>query len=380
MRAEIVAIGDELVSGQRLDTNSQWLSDQLGQLGVAVQFHSSVGDDLDGTAEVFRAAFDRTDIVIGTGGLGPTADDLARDSLAAAMGVELAQNPEVLDHIRRLFERRGRSMPKRNERQALFPVGTRVIPNPNGSAPGIAAEIERAGQSPCRVFLLPGVPAEMREMWFDTVEPTIRGLTPSNLVIQHRVLKCFGLGESHLEQRVGDIIERGREPSVGITVHEGTITLRITAKADSPEACEAMIGPVEKAIYDQLGKIVLGVDEHDVAHSLAEQLIRRSATVAVAECGTAGWLVRELATVARGESWFRGGTVFGNDRSIAADDVEHIVQLAAECRSLFSADYAIAIGPYFSERADEEPDRVTIVVSDASDGETQVVRLAGHPD
>ena len=146
MRAEIISIGDELTSGQRLDTNSQWLSQRLGELGIPVVFHTTVADDLDANIEVFRTAIGRADIVVSTGGLGPTADDLTRDAIAAAAGVELVEDAAAMEHIKNLFARRKREMPERNKLQALFPRGSQVIPNPEGTAPGIDFTIPRPGK------------------------------------------------------------------------------------------------------------------------------------------------------------------------------------------------------------------------------------------
>src|SRR6476620_7467760 len=191
MRAEIIAIGDELTSGQRLDTNSQWLSERLGEIGIPVAFHTTVGDDLENNVAVFRAAIDRADVVISTGGLGPTADDLTRDAIAAAAGVELVEDEAALAHIRALFARRRREMPARNKLQALFPRGSRVVPNPEGTAPGIDLMVPRGCGPPCRVIALPGVPAEMFSMWNETVGPALATTQPTKQVICHHRIKCF---------------------------------------------------------------------------------------------------------------------------------------------------------------------------------------------
>ncbi|MDH3716601.1 MAG: competence/damage-inducible protein A, partial [Planctomycetota bacterium] len=175
MRAEVLAIGDELTSGLRLDTNSQWLSLRLQELGIPVLRHATVADDLAAITEAFRHAAARCDVAVVTGGLGPTADDLTRQALAAAGGVELQLDEALLRHIQQLFQSRGREMPDRNRAQAMFPVGSRPIPNPNGTAPGIEMPLPRDGGGVCRLFALPGVPAEMRQMWFATVVPTLNG-------------------------------------------------------------------------------------------------------------------------------------------------------------------------------------------------------------
>ena len=179
MNAEVISIGDELTSGQRLDTNSQWLSQRLGDLGVRVLYHTTVADDLAANVAVFRQAIARADFVVATGGLGPTADDLTRDAVAAALGVELVLDTSSLEHIRGLFARHKREMPERNRLQAMFPAGSRAIFNPRGTAPGIWVEAPRPAGGVCRLFALPGVPAEMFEMFRETVAPAIAPLCPS---------------------------------------------------------------------------------------------------------------------------------------------------------------------------------------------------------
>ncbi len=237
--AEIISIGDELASGERLDTNSQWLSQRLAELGIHTLYHTTVADDLEANVAVFRLALERADIIVATGGLGPTADDLTRDAIAAAIGAELYLDQPSLDHIRGLFARHNREMPQRNVLQAKFPVGSRPIFNPGGTAPGILLEHERPERPACLLFALPGVPAEMREMFFATVGPAVVATLDQPRTIRHRRIKCFGAGESQVEAMLPDLIRRGREPSVGITVHEATITLRITAAGRTADECLA---------------------------------------------------------------------------------------------------------------------------------------------
>src|SRR5690606_27713953 len=206
----------------------------------------------------------RADIVVATGGLGPTADDLTRDALAAAVGVKLWRDPESLVHLENLFKSRGREMPERNAVQADFPEGARPMPNQYGTAPGIELIVERAGRVPCDVFALPGVPAEMYEMWEATVAPRIDELRTERAVIRHRRIKCFGAGESQLEAMLPDLIRRGREPKVGITVSDATITLRITACGCDEAACQCAIEPVVAVIRQSLGQLVFGEEEDEL--------------------------------------------------------------------------------------------------------------------
>lgn len=309
MRAEIIAIGDELTSGQRLDTNSQWLSEQLGKLGVSVAFHTTVGDDLETNVAAFRTAINRAEFVISTGGLGPTADDLTRDALAMATGVELVQDEAALEHIRSLFARRRRPMPAQNVRQALIPRGSTVVPNPHGTAPGIEMTIPRPCCPPCRVFALPGVPAEMIEMWHQTVAPAITTALPARSVIRHRRLKCFGAGESDIEALLPDMIRRKREPLVGITVSDATITLRVTASGPSEAACLRAMEPTVAQIREILGPLVFGEEDDELQHAVTRLLVERHQTVAVAEWATEGLVSRWLAEAAGNTTSFAGGVV-----------------------------------------------------------------------
>jgi nicotinamide-nucleotide amidase len=309
MRAEILAIGDELTSGQRLDTNSQWLSQRLGELGVSVAFHTTIGDDLEANIAAFRIAIDRADVVVASGGLGPTADDLTREALAAAAGVDLVQDEAAVAHIRGLFARRGRAMPERNLLQAQFPRGSRVVPNPHGTAPGIDLTVPRPCGPACRVFALPGVPAEMFAMWEATVAPAIAATLPSKRVIMHRRIKCFGVGESDLESMLPDMIRRKREPLVGITVSGATITLRITTSGPNETACLREMEPTISQIRELLGVLVFGEEEEELEHAVVRLLQQRGQSLAVAEWATDGLVSQWLAEAVSPEGTFPAGIV-----------------------------------------------------------------------
>jgi nicotinamide-nucleotide amidase len=359
--AEIISIGDELASGERLDTNSQWLSQRLGELGVSTLFHTTVADQLAANVEVFRLALARADLVLVTGGLGPTADDLTRDALAQATGVELVLDEKSLEHIRSLFARHNRPMPERNRLQALFPAGSRPIDNPAGTAPGIWLEAARPGRAPSRLFALPGVPAEMREMFAATVAPAVAALLGPRRLILHRRIKCFGAGESQVEQMLPDLIRRGREPSVGITVHEATITLRITAGGATREECLAAIRPTEETIQRSLGVLVFGEEDDELEDVVVRLLTERHQTLSTVEWGTRGRLARSLGRAAAGCGCHAGS--FSIDSAAAAERVfggsgreggstppagsaEFAGWLAEECRRVFASEFALSIGPF----------------------------------
>mgnify|MGYP001552065508 CR=1 FL=1 len=317
MLAEVIAIGDELTSGQRLDTNSQWLSRELGLLGIPTGYHTTVCDTLEAGVEAFTAAARRTQVVLATGGLGPTADDLTRDVLAAVAGVDLVCCDASLAAIETRFARRGMDMPESNRRQALFPAGSRPVPNPDGTAPGIDLPLPAAagwGRGlGCRIVALPGVPAEMRRMWRETVAPQLEVAAGGRRVLRHHRLKCFGAGESAIEAMLPGLIERGRDPTVGITAHEATITLRISAWAEDEAACQAKISGTERLIREALGRLVYGVEDDEVEDAALAALLTSAASLACVEAGTAGRVVSLMAQAAsrRGQPQpaFRGGLV-----------------------------------------------------------------------
>ena len=241
LTAEVISIGDEMTSGARLDTNTQWLSRRLGDLGIKVSFHTTVADTLEQNVDVFRIAAERVDILVSTGGLGPTRDDLTREALANVLGTPLELNPSAMQHIEQMFARRKRKMPERNRVQAMFPTGSQQIFNPQGTAPGIDMMIPREESGQSRVFALPGVPAEMKRMFDETVAERILAENGPGTEIKQHVMKFFGTGESDMENRLGSMIARDREPRVGITVSTATISLRITATGKDAVDCQTQI-------------------------------------------------------------------------------------------------------------------------------------------
>ena len=290
MQAEVIAIGDELTSGQRLDTNSQWVSQELGDLGIQTVRHTTVGDDLSSNMEAMKLAADRADIVVCTGGLGPTLDDLTRHALAEAFERTLQLHLASLERIERMFTERGREMPERNRIQAFFPEGSQVIENPHGSAPGIDLQVESSRGS-SRFFALPGVPAEMRQMWSESVVPRIESMLGEGRgKLRYHEIKVFGIGESDVEARLPNLIERKRDPTVGITVSRATITLRIAGRASSEEAFQQMIAPTVGEIDAALGDLVFGRGEEELQHVVLRQLRDAGQRMATMEIGAASWI------------------------------------------------------------------------------------------
>lgn len=391
MRAEVIAIGDELTGGQRLDTNSQWLSQQFALLGVPVTHHTTVGDDHDAIVDVLATACRRSALVLVSGGLGPTADDLTRQAIAALTGRPLVQDDQSLEYIRGLFARRGRPMPEQNIIQACFPEGSRPIANVEGTAPGIHVTLDGPGGTPVDLFALPGVPAELKPMWQATVAPAIAArLGAARRVIQQREIRCFGAGESDIESRLPDLIRRGRDPLVGITASEATITLRVTAEGATCAECEAKIAPTVATIYNCLGSLVFGENDTQLQDAVCDLLADRGAVVATAEWGTAGLVSSWLGGARRAATAFRGGLIVQDLPALTRwlgfdvntkppsppDPPRYVAQMARAVRERFNTDYGLAVGPCPDS---ESAGQVHLAVAARGDTIGESFTFAAHP-
>jgi nicotinamide-nucleotide amidase len=312
MRAEILSIGTELVSGQSLDTNSRWLSQQLGALGIPVAFHTTLGDEMDDHLAAFRTACDRAELVLTTGGLGPTQDDLVREALARCAGVPLVVDLDAMAAIEAMFARRNRPMAERNRVQAEFPHGADVLPNPIGTAPGIWMSLGRA-----TVIAMPGVPSEMKRMFRDEVVPRLREMGYGGQHIVHRKINLFGRGESDIEREAMDLTARGRIPEVGITASDATISFRITGVGSTEEEALQQTEPTAALIYERFGGLIVGEGTEDVAEGLFAQLGRTHSTVATAESCTGGLMARMVTAIAGVSPYYLGGAVTYSNESNA---------------------------------------------------------------
>ena len=352
MKAEIIAIGSELVSGQSLDTNSQWLSKALGLLGIPVHFHTSLGDDLAENIAVFRAAIGRADLILTSGGLGPTQDDLTREALAAVAGAGLVEDAGSLEAIRAMFARRNRVMSERNRVQALFPDGAEPLPNAIGTAPGIALDVDGS-----LFACLPGVPNEMRRMFDDQVVPLLRRRGMATRRIVHRKINLFGKGESEIEAEALDLTARGRVPEVGITASEATIAFRIAAEADTEDEARRLIEPTAALIYERFGDLIIGEGADDVVEAMARELARTGLSIATAESCTGGLVARMITSVPGVGAHYPGGLVTYAAGSKAdllgvptafleahgAVSPEVAAELARRVRERFRADLGLAV-------------------------------------
>lgn len=309
MRAEIISVGTELLLGQIVDTNAAYLAQRLAEIGVDVHFKQTVGDNPTRIEEATRLALSRADVVLMTGGLGPTEDDLTVATVATTLGLPLVADESAADHIRRFFEARRRVPSDTVFKQALVPRGARIIPNARGTAPGV--HIEHRGRS---IFLMPGVPYEMKGMMDGYVLPTLRERA-GPAVIRSRVLRVTGEGESAVEVRIKDLLQL-TEPTVAPYAKLGEVHLRLTAKGTT-EAVAAALDRGEALVRERLGDLVYGVDDQTLEDVVAAALTSRRLTVAVAESCTGGQISHRLTAVPGSSTYFLEGVVaYSNEAKI----------------------------------------------------------------
>jgi len=300
MRAVILAVGDELTSGLKVDTNSAALSARLAARGLATVRHETVGDDAGALAAALRRAAADAEVVIVTGGLGPTEDDLTRHALAEAMGADLVTDARSLERIAGFFAARGRPMSDSNRRQALIPAGAEAIDNDGGTAPGIAARLGVAD-----VFVLPGPPGEMIPMFDRSVAPRL----PDAGAIVRRRLHCFGAGESNIAERIADLMVRGRNPQVGTTASGGVITVHVVARSGAPAGARAAADATADEIASRLRTLIFGADGRTLPEAVGDALAAAGQTLATAESCTGGMIAESITDAPGASAWFRGGVV-----------------------------------------------------------------------
>ncbi|WP_435010067.1 competence/damage-inducible protein A [Tundrisphaera lichenicola] len=390
MKAEVIAIGSELVSGQSLDTNSQWLSQSLGAIGIPVHYHTALGDDLRENVEVLRIAINRADLVVTSGGLGPTQDDLTRQAMAEVSGVPLVEDLDSLEAIRSLFARRKREMPDRNRVQALLPEGAEALSNAVGTAPGIAMLLGRS-----RIVCLPGVPNELKLMFDEQVVPWLARSGVATRSIVQRKINLFGKGESEIEAEALDLTARNRSPEVGITASEATISFRIAAEADTREEANQMIEPTARLIYQRFEELIVGEGAEDVVHAVVRELNRTGRTIATAESCTGGLVAHLLTSIPGVSRSFPGGLVtYGSEAKInlldlpasmikthGAVSAEVAGEMARRVRERFRADLGLSVTGFAGPDTDTPPHAVGLVyLGLATGGEIRTRKLELGPE
>jgi nicotinamide-nucleotide amidase len=382
--AEIVAIGTEMLLGDLVDTNTAWISQRLAALGVSTYRHTTVGDNNARVIGALRDAASRADVVVTTGGLGPTSDDLTNACLGMLAGRPMVEYPEARRHIDEKFAKFGREPTPSNYKQALFPEGTELIPNPLGTAPGALVEWDGT-----LFATLPGVPSEMKRMFEDTLEPLIRARSDGSIV--SKTLHFAGIGESALAERVQDFLDAS-DPTVAPLAGQGRVRLRITTRAATEEEAHGKIRPVEEEILDRLGEYFFGEDEETLESSVGRLLADRGATVALAESCTGGLISKRLTDVAGSSAYFVEGFVtysnaskerlLGVPKEMLAEHgavSEPVARAMAEgVRKASGADYGLSItgvaGP--GGGTEEKPVGLVYVgVADAKGAEAEELNL-----
>ncbi len=308
MNTEVVAVGTELLLGQIVDTNSSWIGEQLALIGIEHHLQTKVGDNQARIVAALRGALERSDAVIVCGGLGPTHDDITREAVAEVMGVELERDTEAAELIRGMFERRGRRMPENNLRQADVPMGAAIIRQRIGTAPGLICPVgDRV------IYVVPGVPAEMREMLERAVLPDLVRRAGGQRAIRSRVLRTWGESESALGEllapRIAALDDTGSATLAFLASGIEGLKVRITASAPTAEEADAIIAAEETEVRAVLGELVFGADDDTMESVVGSLLNERGLTLAVAESLTGGLVQERLAEVPGASDWFAGGVV-----------------------------------------------------------------------
>jgi nicotinamide-nucleotide amidase len=304
LKAEIIGIGTELLLGQIVNTNARDISERLSSLGIDVLYHTAVGDNPGRIDAVFRTALQRSDLIITTGGLGPTLDDLTKERVAEVLGLPLELRAAELETLQSRFTRRGIEMPPNNIKQAMFPSGSLVIPNHNGTAPGVIVELGRQS-----IVILPGPPREIRPMLEETVLPYLaRKAGDSPAVIKSRVLKLCGIGESAAEEVIRDILLAQSNPTIA-PLAGSEMTFRITAKAGNAAAAREMIDAMEAKVRARLGKYIYGTDSDTLEEVVGRLLREKNLTLGLAESCTGGLIASRITAIAGCSDYFLSGVV-----------------------------------------------------------------------
>ena len=349
MKAEIISIGTEILLGELLDTNANYLAARLPALGVDLYWTTQVGDNLERLTEALRRAWERSDLTLASGGLGPTEDDVTREAIAAALDESPSVQPELEAQLRAFFANRGLLMPERNVKQAALIPSARAIPNPRGTAPGWW--VERAGRI---LVAMPGPPPELERMWEVEVAPRLAALVGGGVIVS-RTLKTAGIGEGTIDEMVSPLL-KSANPTIGVYAKADGVQLRITAKAATDEEARRLIAPLEEEARRVLGQAIWGADDDTLEGAVGALLKERGLTLATMESCTGGLLASTITDVAGSSAYFKGGFVsytaemkiaLGVDAALVARhgvvSAEVAQDMARACRQRLGADFGIGI-------------------------------------
>jgi nicotinamide-nucleotide amidase len=327
--AEIITIGTEILLGEIVDTNTRYIAKRLRELGVDLYRTITIGDNEERIAGVIRDSMQRADIVITTGGLGPTVDDPTREAVAKAVGVETEFREDLWQQVVATIARYGRTPSENQKRQAYVPHGAISVPNPVGTAPCFIVENERNA-----VISLPGVPNEMEHILHESIIPYLQKRFHLDELIKVRIIHCSGLGEGSIDEKIGDL-EKLSNPTVGLAAHTGVVDIRIAAKAKSESEANAMIAEVESQVRERLGSVVFGVDEDKLEDVVLDLIAKRSWKLVAVESGLGGSLTRSLPHTA----------------SLSAPTVDSLTQALRAAQADSKAEAAIGVLAHPEERS-----------------------------
>jgi nicotinamide-nucleotide amidase len=347
--AEIVTVGTEILLGDLVDTNSAWISQRLAGLGVGIYRHATVGDNPERLVAALRQAASASDLVVTTGGLGPTSDDLTNACISTLTGREMVEYPEAREHVDRMFQKFGRKPTANNYKQALFPEGTELIPNPVGTAMGALVEWEGT-----LFATLPGVPPEMKSMFEATLEPLIRARTEGSIV--SKTLHFAGIGESALAEKVQEFLD-ATDPTVAPLAGQGRVRLRITTRAATEKEAQEKIAPVEREMIARLSEYYFGEDDETLESAVGRLLQKRGAKLALAESCTGGLLAKRLTDMPGSSAYFQEGLItYSNESKERLLGVPHDLimehgavsepvarEMAEGARRVSGADYGLSV-------------------------------------
>jgi nicotinamide-nucleotide amidase len=316
MDAEIIAVGSELLTPTKTDTNSLWLTEKLNDIGIEVKLKTIVGDDRARLEEAMRDAIRRSDIVIATGGLGPTEDDITREASAKAVGRELVFHQELVDDLKERFNRWGREMPEINKRQAFVIEGATILPNPNGSAVGMAIEIGKK-----KFVVLPGPPRENQPMFENFILPKLRDAA-GDIFVKRKILRVSGLGESAVDEAIAPIYKAYENPQTTILFNRSEIEIHLTAQCNTETEAGGLLEEVAKKIHDKLGAAVFAANGETMEEVVGNLLKENKKNLAIAESCTGGLIGERLTGVSGSSAYFMEGVIaYANEAKIRTLDV-----------------------------------------------------------
>lgn len=350
MNAEILAVGTELLMGQIVNTNSQYISEKLNSIGINVYFHSVVGDNPKRLKNSIKLALERSDLVIITGGIGPTKDDITKEKIAEVFEKEMILHEESLKKIKGYFLKLGREMSKSNLKQAYFPKDSIVIENNKGTAPGCIIESNNKV-----AIILPGPPREMQPMFNESVMPYLQ--KNSNYKIESKYIRVFGIGESKLEEKIMDLVDKQEDVTIATYTKMGEVTIRLTCKSKLTEDGFHKICPFEDEIIKRLGSNVYSTENEDLENVVARMLLDKNLTISIAESCTGGLICSKLVSVSGVSKVFNRGIIsYSNDSKIeelgvrentiknyGAVSKETVIEMAEGVQKLAGSDIGVSI-------------------------------------